>query len=134
VALDHSQEIYKEIELLSESKIMKARGFNRMYEMGVRVQRTIEKMSRVGVKKLDPIPPHWLLNNENDVKSPLSKRASKPTLLDSSKPLSTIKERAQSINKEEKVTLSPTKSGMISPTPSIGKAADEESKEEDETE
>ena len=67
MALDHSKEIYKEIELLSESKIMKARGFNRMYEMGVRVQRTIEKMAKYSGKKLDPLPKHWLLNNQNDV-------------------------------------------------------------------
>ena len=50
--IDHSKEIYREIELLSESKIMKARGFNRMYEMGVRIQRTIEKMSKYSTKKL----------------------------------------------------------------------------------
>jgi len=67
VALDHSKDIYKEIELLSESKIMKARGFNRMYEMGVRVQRTIEKMAKYGGNKLSPLPKHWLLDETMDV-------------------------------------------------------------------
>jgi len=40
--IDHAQEVFNEVQMLSESKILKAKGFNRAYEMGLRVQRMIE--------------------------------------------------------------------------------------------
>jgi hypothetical protein len=68
--------------MLSESKTLKARGFNRAYEMGIRVQRMIEKEHKVIKSPIKPIKKHPLLKASELKIAPLHKHT-EPTTPDS---------------------------------------------------
>lgn len=71
--IDHAKEVFNEVQMLSESKILKARGFNRAYEMGLRVQRLIEKEHKTTQHRIKPMPKHPLLDEKHLKLAPLHK-------------------------------------------------------------
>ena len=61
--IDDSREIFNEVTMLGESKTMKARGFNKMYEVTTRINRIIDKTSKFSTARVKPLPPSKYMND-----------------------------------------------------------------------
>ena len=77
--IDNAQAVFNEVQMLSESKTLKARGFNRAYEMGLRVQRMIEREHKVVKSRIKPIKQHPLLKKSELEVAPYHKKTEPTT-------------------------------------------------------
>ena len=60
--------------MLGESKTMKARGFNKMYEATTRINRIIDKTSKFSESRIKPLPLSKYMDETWTKTSPLSNK------------------------------------------------------------